>query len=587
MFGGYEDIQDLEDELYKEESSSEESVDSETECFLYSQVHYAQNLSLVNGEEKESEEEVDDVDTKDGKGLKLHPGNKAKMEVNLINVSDIDCVQISDGPEVITLSDTTEEDSIYKSKGNKKVVTLHSRRKGQQLFPTGQSTPNRANTIVLHILDSTDLDDPSPLKRHPKKCSGKSSSIHEVLVVEESSDEEGECDSNGEDEETSSESDFENWMLLGNEKEDADNSIQLNLEGFETSIKEEGENGAEWSIGDKDLEAQIGNYTPFRRVNRYYTSDKNIICRNCDNRGHLSKNCSVPRKVRTCCLCGTSGHLQNTCPARLCSNCFMPGHFFKDCIEKAHWKKKCHRCSVTGHYADACPEIWRQYHLTVEEGPIRKPRSGSGNKAEVYCYNCSMKGHFGHECAQRRMFQGSFPACPFIFFYDQDYDIWKRDQRLAIKVQELQEAGLLPLEEKHPRSENADGHHSSKRQKKHHNVKRGYKEGQSHKESKKKKWSQTHQEKKHKKARWCYDVDSDFPRGTSSHSRKHSSRSPLRSYDPSLSKHVKRSQANYVVEDGIKKRRKKHKGRRDHSPDTYENLFGIKQRHKKSKKHAD
>ena len=52
MFGGYETIEAYEDELYREESSSELSVDSEVEFQLYSQIHYAQDLDDVIREEE-------------------------------------------------------------------------------------------------------------------------------------------------------------------------------------------------------------------------------------------------------------------------------------------------------------------------------------------------------------------------------------------------------------------------------------------------------------------------------------------------------------------------------------------------------
>ncbi|KAL8202883.1 UNVERIFIED_CONTAM: Zinc finger CCHC domain-containing protein 7 [Gekko kuhli] len=60
-----------------------------------------------------------------------------------------------------------------------------------------------------------------------------------------------------------------------------------------------GEGGTDWAISDKDLEAQIGNYVTVRRNNRYYMPDKNVTCRNCDKRGHLSKNCPTPKRLVT------------------------------------------------------------------------------------------------------------------------------------------------------------------------------------------------------------------------------------------------------------------------------------------------
>ncbi|XP_069486620.1 zinc finger CCHC domain-containing protein 7 [Ambystoma mexicanum] len=592
MFGGYDDVEAFEDELYREESSSEESIDSEVECHLYSQVHYAQDLSLVNGQEEESGPVSDELHSKDSSGLRLLP-DTPKVQTHLIVLSDTDYVQISDGPEVITLSDTTEEDSVYRCKGNRKGVALHSRVKLRPCSPFGQSTPNNAS--IIQSLDSSDFDDPRPKRKRKKDNHDKPSLIDEVLVTVDSSAEEGECESDDDDDDqtTLSESDnLENWMLLGSGEEDADTSIQLNIEGCGTSVGEGAEGGVDWSIGDKDLEAQISNYTPVRRMNRYYSLDKNIICRNCDKRGHLSKNCSVPRKLPACCLCGTRGHLQNSCPERFCSNCFSPGHFAKECIERAYWKKDCHRCSMTGHYADACPEIWRQYHLTIQPGPIQKPCSTSGKKANVYCYNCSKKGHYGHECSERRMFHGAFPACPFINVYDRDYEVLKRSKRMELKVKDLQESGLLPMNLKKPRQENEQSHHTSKKKKKHYDreSKKGHGEYHCHKESKKKMWTERDHGMKHKKpyAPWGYNTEEDFPRGTSFYSNKRNTDSPIKDFDPLLIKHVKRAQsAGYLQEEVKKKRRIKHKGRQGHSPGPNENLFCIKQRHKKSKKHLD
>lgn len=114
--------------------------------------------------------------------------------------------------------------------------------------------------------------------------------------------------------------------------------------------------------------AKIGNNRSSGRwTNRYYTANKNVTCRNCDKRGHLSKNCPLPQKVRPCCLCSERGHLQYGCPARFCLDCSLPMSSTHRCLERSSWRKRCDRCDMIGHYADACPEIWRQYHLTVSK----------------------------------------------------------------------------------------------------------------------------------------------------------------------------------------------------------------------------
>ncbi|KAK0155965.1 Zinc finger CCHC domain-containing protein 7 [Merluccius polli] len=205
------------------------------------------------------------------------------------------------------------------------------------------------------------------------------------------------------------------------------------------------------------ITAQINNQDRNRGVrplarrdsNRYY-QEKNVTCRNCNKNGHLSKTCPSPMKVSSCMLCGTPGHMGAYCPNRHCNNCGLPGHLYEACSEKAYWFKKCHRCGMTGHFFDVCPEIWRQYHITTRTGPPQPPKEEDHGSTTVYCYNCSRKGHFGHACTQRRMFNGTYPSTPFINYYDTHGDMKQRDHRMKWKVKELQEAGLLSITPKPP-----------------------------------------------------------------------------------------------------------------------------------------
>ncbi|OPJ76689.1 zinc finger CCHC domain-containing protein 7 [Patagioenas fasciata monilis] len=145
-----------------------------------------------------------------------------------------------------------------------------------------------------------------------------------------------------------------------------------------------GDVDVDWSISNKDLEAQISNRGGARHGARYYSADKAVTCRNCGRAGHLSKNCPAPKKVPPCCLCAGRGHLQSNCPARFCLNCCLPGHCYQQCLERACWSKLCNRCHMKGHYADTKP------------GPIKAAAAHAKRSASVYCYNCSQEGHFGY-----------------------------------------------------------------------------------------------------------------------------------------------------------------------------------------------
>ncbi|XP_053558699.1 zinc finger CCHC domain-containing protein 7 [Bombina bombina] len=569
MFDEEEDVAAYEDELYREESSSDESIDSEVEFYLYSQVHYSQNLSESNLEEGADTERC----ISDKVQSKSHPGRDAE-QASIITLSDSDDVLVVDSSGVITVSDTGEEDSVYCTSIRRKVALTLMRGKAELNEPDAHSTPNqsRVRTPRTQGLQGQKIGSPSSSKKY------EGGIVQEILVIKGSSEDESTEDQDeGTETSESDQSDVENWMILGRKRQDGDESIQLNLEGCRTTSNEEEKGGIDWSISERDLEAQINNHTPFRRSNRYYSEDKNVICRNCDKRGHLSKNCPTPKKSPACCLCGERGHLQNSCPERYCSNCFTPGHFSRECIERAYWKKDCHRCSMTGHYADACPEIWRQYHLTVKPGPIKK--SNSGQRDFVYCCNCARRGHCGYECNEKRMFNGSFPTCQLVFYYDREYEISKRNWRAKVKIEELQKVGLLPIEGGQYAKSRDDNMHPFKKMKKGHQkqTKQFHKE-EIHNISKKKGFMERKPKKKKHKGNekvFLCNPEEDFPRGSSEKSMKSRKRRP-------------QEHSNHLFfEDGsgqqFKKRHKKRNRRKD-SATVDESLFIIKQKKKKSKK---
>lgn len=201
MFGGYETIEAYEDDLYREESSSELSVDSEVEFQLYSQVHYAQDLDNVMREEDHEEKNSGNSESSCSK-----PSQK-----NLIILSDSEVIQLSDGSEVITLSD---EDSIYRCK--RKNFRVQAKEKTQ-------SPPASLHSNELDDICKRDTEKPNSEER--------SGTTREVMIIEVSSSEE--------EESTISESDnVESWMLLGCEVDDKDDDILLNLVGCDNSVNE-------------------------------------------------------------------------------------------------------------------------------------------------------------------------------------------------------------------------------------------------------------------------------------------------------------------------------------------------------------
>ncbi|XP_008072342.1 zinc finger CCHC domain-containing protein 7 [Carlito syrichta] len=540
MFGGYETIEAYEDDLYREESSSELSVDSEVEFQLYSQVHYAQDLGSVISEEEHEEK---------NSGYSESSSSKPDQK-NLIVLSDSEVIQLSDGSEVITLSD---EDSIYRCKG--KNISVQARESAQS-----PSASLHSNELAEKKYKS-DAE-----KSKPEERSGV---IREVMIIEVSSSEE--------EESTISESDnVESWMLLGCEVDDKDDDILLNLVGCENSVTE-GQDGINWFISDKDIEAQIGNNRSSGKwIQRYYSANKNVTCRNCDKRGHLSKNCPLPRKVRPCFLCSERGHLLYSCPAPLCEYCPLPRSLGHRCLFRYAWRKQCDRCHKLGHYTDACTEIWRQYHLTTKPGPPKKPKTPSRPSALMYCYHCGQKGHYGHECTEREVYD-PYPVSPFICYYDDKYKIRKREKRLKQKIKALKKNGDIPKHLETPYTEAADEnpHHYMRKS---HASWKSSKWPQEDEGLQKERMNKTRDHEGHRKAGRPWAVAEDFPRGSKTHSSgSFRTQKPHKSYRHSLHSH--RSREDKPPKEG--KRGKQKKKERHLEDADGDNLFLIKQRKKK------
>nr|XP_046269313.1 zinc finger CCHC domain-containing protein 7 [Scatophagus argus] len=493
MYCAYQDREELEDDLYQEDDGDSEGseANSELEFHLYSQLHYSSNAGDIEEEADRGEEaegpdgqqlqvtektahvdrEQENVEEsrplspnisklqkclkkkkKEEKQNKLKKGENKPQGQKSSSFLFEEVIVIDSSPDVISISegDTADDDEgVCALKGQ------HSQRL-QTSTPAQQGTQKRKLDLGAPVIvDSSSSE--SDLER------SESSDLSDLSDSSDSPDSSDSSDSDG----------LENWMILGRGKQDGDQSISLNLEGGPDSIadveeEDEDEEGS-WMVSDKDREAQIYNKGRGARItasNRYYTS-KNVQCRNCNKNGHLSKNCPEPKKVSSCFLCGTPGHLVSQCPNKHCNNCGLPGHHYGSCSERAYWHKQCHRCSMKGHFFDACPEIWRQYHITTKAGTPVKQQGEDQGRTPAYCYNCSRKGHFGHTCTQPRMFNGTYPATPFINHYDTVDDINRRQHRTKLKVKELKKNGFFhggsqtPLTPGPPKKKQKINHHKN------------------------------------------------------------------------------------------------------------------------------
>ncbi|NWT33511.1 ZCHC7 protein, partial [Cardinalis cardinalis] len=213
IFTGYdgpENTEVYEDELYLEESSSEESVDSEVEFHLYSQIHYSQDLGEISTLEMNEEADAGEVMAQSS-GL----AEKQDEDENLTELTD-GGTQLSDEPEVIVLSDTPEEDSIYKSKAKRSRCSSSAPGKTHTCLLS--STPNHTKAAGC----SAPCPPGSVLSAGPE-------GPQDVVVIGNSSEEEESLISDSEN--------IESWMLLGAGADDTDGDIMLNLEGCATPAR--------------------------------------------------------------------------------------------------------------------------------------------------------------------------------------------------------------------------------------------------------------------------------------------------------------------------------------------------------------
>uniref|UniRef100_H3AKK4 Uncharacterized protein n=1 Tax=Latimeria chalumnae TaxID=7897 RepID=H3AKK4_LATCH len=180
------------------------------------------------------------------------------------------------------------------------------------------------------------------------------------------------------------------------------------------------------------------------------------------------------------------------------------------------------------------------------------------------------------------MYNGSYPNCPFISYYDNEYDIQKRDHRAKRKIEELREAGMLeiplPVRKSHRKTQKQAWHFKKKKKV----AEKQQEEKEVYKKPKKKKKKTSKTCVKQCKGRKLktqgiknLEVEKDFPREMRVHPSNDNSYPERKFESPIL---FSRSR---VFEDTVhpaKKRRKmKHKSKGNDGPED-DNLFSIKQR---------
>jgi hypothetical protein len=88
---------------------------------------------------------------------------------------------------------------------------------------------------------------------------------------------------------------------------------------------------------------------------RYFDTTSNITikCFNCNEVGHMARNC--PNEIRVIChKCNMVGHFEWDCTIMKCFKCHKPGHKFTECTVEEKDLIRCDACKSIGHKIQDC-----------------------------------------------------------------------------------------------------------------------------------------------------------------------------------------------------------------------------------------
>jgi hypothetical protein len=119
----------------------------------------------------------------------------------------------------------------------------------------------------------------------------------------------------------------------------------------------------------------------------FHKTNITFKCYNCEEVGHMSKNCPYERII-ICRKCNEKGHLEENCTNYKCFKCNKIGHKYYECTINSKDIQKCENCKNIGHLSEDC--------LIVNEERKNKILKGTHkNLFEKHiCEWCNKKGHY-------------------------------------------------------------------------------------------------------------------------------------------------------------------------------------------------
>nr|CAD7407208.1 unnamed protein product [Timema cristinae] len=212
------------------------------------------------------------------------------------------------------------------------------------------------------------------------------------------------------------------------------------------------------------LQDQMSNDIALWRVqpSDYATSTKSRLsklrCHNCKELGHIVSRCTAPTKKILCIMCGQEGHTYTRCRDIICLKAEEVNPHLREGRVENHlgkttpsspdrdsnldllvlssraqhdkrcgepwtsWstvgcdhcrtiKVQCYFCRSMDHFKNACPEVWRRYHSTIEDyiEQFDPPPTHYKPNSELSCPNCTRKGHMFEDCKMSSPFKKHRP----------------------------------------------------------------------------------------------------------------------------------------------------------------------------------
>ncbi len=188
----------------------------------------------------------------------------------------------------------------------------------------------------------------------------------------------------------------------------SENKFSNSSWGEESSVVDKSWGTRENPSNTISLSTVYGGFSGDRFSNnsdKKFGGDRKRGCFNCGEEGHMSRDCSKPKKEnrggdrerkrkRGCYNCGEDGHMNRDCPnskmasqsdkkIRGCFNCGEDGHMSRDCPrpkkEGRDRTRGCFNCGEDGHMSRDCHK------------PKKDSRQGADRTRG--CFNCGEDGH--------------------------------------------------------------------------------------------------------------------------------------------------------------------------------------------------